>query len=268
MKLGKGAAKAAELDGSRLASADALRREFPTLVFTPDRLAVVKGGPAVRRAYLDRVLGRLLPARAGTAAATTRPRSRSGTPRCDASSSASRPASALAPWTRPPRRAGGRARRGPAGDGRSSSSPPFASGSTQLGLAGGALRLRGRAADAQPTSRRGSRPTSRAGTTGLGPASRRPCDQRRAAASCGASARRASSGSRCSRCCSRRRALLPAEPAAPARRRALRARRAPPRRSSPSCVAGLGQTVITTTHRSALPVEPSQVVEVTPGTAL
>src|SRR5262249_31152588 len=34
------------------------------LVFTPDRLAVVKGGPAVRRAYFDRVLGRLLPSRA------------------------------------------------------------------------------------------------------------------------------------------------------------------------------------------------------------
>ena len=35
-----------------------------------------------------------------------------------------------------------------------------------------------------------------------------------------------------------------------------------------ACVAGLGQTVITATHASALPVEPSQVVEVTPGTAV
>ena len=33
-------------------------------------------------------------------------------------------------------------------------------------------------------------------------------------------------------------------------------------------VSGLGQTVITTTHRSALPAEPSQVVEVTPGFAV
>jgi DNA replication and repair protein RecF len=33
-------------------------------VFTPDRLAVVKGGPAARRAYFDRSLGRLFPARA------------------------------------------------------------------------------------------------------------------------------------------------------------------------------------------------------------
>jgi DNA replication and repair protein RecF len=38
------------------------------LAFTPDRLAVVKGGPIVRRAYLDRVLGRLLPARAAVPA--------------------------------------------------------------------------------------------------------------------------------------------------------------------------------------------------------
>jgi DNA replication and repair protein RecF len=35
-----------------------------TLVFTPDRLGVVKGPPAARRAYFDRILGRLAPARA------------------------------------------------------------------------------------------------------------------------------------------------------------------------------------------------------------
>ncbi len=33
-------------------------------------------------------------------------------------------------------------------------------------------------------------------------------------------------------------------------------------------VAGLGQTVITTTHASQLPSEPSQIVEVTPGSAV
>ena len=32
-------------------------------------------------------------------------------------------------------------------------------------------------------------------------------------------------------------------------------------------VAGMGQTMITATHRSALPVEPAQIVEVEPGTA-
>jgi DNA replication and repair protein RecF len=41
-----------------------LRTTVATLVFTPDRLGVVKGPPAARRAYFDRVLGRLAPARA------------------------------------------------------------------------------------------------------------------------------------------------------------------------------------------------------------
>jgi DNA replication and repair protein RecF len=62
--LSTSAAKRATLNGATLPSADALRRELQTLVFTPDRLAVVKGGPAARRAYFDRLLGRLQPARA------------------------------------------------------------------------------------------------------------------------------------------------------------------------------------------------------------
>lgn len=56
--------KRIRLDGAQLASAEELRRKVHTLVFTPDRLAVVKGGPAARRAYFDRVLARALPARA------------------------------------------------------------------------------------------------------------------------------------------------------------------------------------------------------------
>jgi DNA replication and repair protein RecF len=57
-------AKHADLNGARLKSVEQLRREFTTLVFTPDRLVLVKGAPAVRRAYLDRSLARLLPSRA------------------------------------------------------------------------------------------------------------------------------------------------------------------------------------------------------------
>ena len=57
-------ARRAVFNGERLGSAEQLRHELTTLVFTPDRLAIVKGAPAVRRAYLDRALGRLLPARA------------------------------------------------------------------------------------------------------------------------------------------------------------------------------------------------------------
>ncbi len=56
-------ARRIDLNGERLSSGDRLRQELTTLVFTPDRLAVVKGGPATRRAYLDRAVGRLLPAR-------------------------------------------------------------------------------------------------------------------------------------------------------------------------------------------------------------
>jgi DNA replication and repair protein RecF len=61
-------AKRAKLNGARLRTAEQLRTEIATLVFTPDRLAVVKGGPAVRRAYFDRTLARLSPARATLAA--------------------------------------------------------------------------------------------------------------------------------------------------------------------------------------------------------
>jgi DNA replication and repair protein RecF len=51
-------------NGAALGSAEELRGRIHTLAFTPDRLAVVKGGPATRRAYFDRALSRTLPARA------------------------------------------------------------------------------------------------------------------------------------------------------------------------------------------------------------
>jgi DNA replication and repair protein RecF len=66
LELGTG--KRATVNGARLRAAEQLRSEVATLVFTPDRLVVVKGGPAARRAYFDRVLGRLSPARAGLSA--------------------------------------------------------------------------------------------------------------------------------------------------------------------------------------------------------
>jgi DNA replication and repair protein RecF len=55
--------KRATVNGAALRAAEQLRHEIATLVFTPDRLAVVKGGPAVRRAYFDRTLARMYPAR-------------------------------------------------------------------------------------------------------------------------------------------------------------------------------------------------------------
>jgi len=66
IRLGEG--KRARLNGAQLRAAEQLRSAVSTLVFTPDRLGVVKGAPAARRAYFDRVLGRLLPARANLSA--------------------------------------------------------------------------------------------------------------------------------------------------------------------------------------------------------
>ena len=48
-----GAAKHATLNGAPLRTVEQLRGELATLVFTPDRLGVVKGAPAARRAYFD-----------------------------------------------------------------------------------------------------------------------------------------------------------------------------------------------------------------------
>jgi DNA replication and repair protein RecF len=61
--LSTGEGKRAEVNGARLRAAELLRGETATLVFTPDRLAIVKGGPAARRAYFDRVIARLFPSR-------------------------------------------------------------------------------------------------------------------------------------------------------------------------------------------------------------
>jgi len=52
--------KEALLNGAP-AALDVLRTRLPVLVFLPDRLAVVKGGPSVRRTYFDRMLGRVRP---------------------------------------------------------------------------------------------------------------------------------------------------------------------------------------------------------------
>ena len=93
-----GEARRARLNGAPLRAAEELRAKLPTLVFTPDRLAIVKGGPAVRRAYFDRALGRVLPSRAAApteyAAALAQ---RNGALRRLASGYSSR--EALDPWT-------------------------------------------------------------------------------------------------------------------------------------------------------------------------
>jgi DNA replication and repair protein RecF len=63
VELRRNGGKRIELNGAPVRTMDELRGRIATLVFTPERLVVVKGSPAVRRAYFDRVLTRLLPAR-------------------------------------------------------------------------------------------------------------------------------------------------------------------------------------------------------------
>jgi DNA replication and repair protein RecF len=98
VKLSATAGKQAELNGARLRAAEQLRSEVPTLVFTPDRLVVVKGAPATRRAYFDRVTGRLAPARAGLSAEYGAAVGQRNASLRRAASGLSTPA-AVAPWT-------------------------------------------------------------------------------------------------------------------------------------------------------------------------
>jgi DNA replication and repair protein RecF len=60
--------KRAVVDGAPVRSIERLLGRFPVLVFTPDRLRLVQGPPALRRAYFDRVLARMWPALAPSAA--------------------------------------------------------------------------------------------------------------------------------------------------------------------------------------------------------
>jgi DNA replication and repair protein RecF len=66
-----GAPKRATVDGAAYATLDALAEHAAILVFTPERLAVMKGAPALRRRYLDRAVARSWPRYASVAAAYT-----------------------------------------------------------------------------------------------------------------------------------------------------------------------------------------------------
>jgi len=158
--------KRIRLDGATVASAEELRRKVHTLVFTPDRLAVVKGGPAARRAYFDRVLSRVLPARADLPAAYASALAQRNAALRRVGASLSGP-DALEPWTEQVVELAEAlidARRQVVG----LLAPAFADRSAELGLAGGTV-----AYDGEPPTRRAlherlSRDLER-GTTGLGP---------------------------------------------------------------------------------------------------
>jgi DNA replication and repair protein RecF len=159
-------AKRAKLNGAGLRAAEQLRSELTTLVFTPDRLAVVKGGPVVRRAYFDRALGRIFPARAllpaEYAAAVGQ---RNAALRRVSIGASSR--EALEPWTQRVAALGAQLV-----DGRRETAaaiaPRFAECAAELGLEGATLHYSGEAPTAAALEARLDADLER-GTTGLGP---------------------------------------------------------------------------------------------------
>jgi DNA replication and repair protein RecF len=257
----RGEGKRARLNGAVLRSAEALRAEVTTLVFTPDRLAVVKGGPAARRAYLDRSVGRLFPGRASVpleyAGAVGQ---RNAALRRTAAGLSS--TDAIAPWTQRVAELAGElvpARR----DAIALLSPAFAERAGELGLPSAAV-----AYDAEPPSvaaldARLERDLER-GTTGAGP----HLDDVQVLSDGRDLRLYGSQGEQRLAVLS----LILAEAEAVGERRGV-----PPllllddvlseldagrRRTLGERIGVLGQTIVTATGADALPLEPSQLLEV------
>lgn len=159
-------AKRARLNGAALKAAEELRTRLPTLVFTPDRLSVVKAGPAVRRAYFDRALGRLFPSRASTptdyAAALAQ---RNGALRRVAAGFSTK--EALDPWTTRVAELG-RVLVGARGELVRLLSPAFGAAAAELRLEAAELRYEGDPASAEELDARLDQDLAR-GFTGIGP---------------------------------------------------------------------------------------------------
>jgi DNA replication and repair protein RecF len=154
------------LNGARLRAAEQLRGEVSTLVFTPDRLVVVKGGPAARRAYFDRVLGRLAPARAGLSAEyAAAVGQRNAALRRVAQGPSSR--DALSPWNEQVSRLGAELVAG-RHETVAALQPGFAARAGELGLPQAELRYEGEPPTARELEERVDRDLDR-GTTSLGP---------------------------------------------------------------------------------------------------
>jgi len=155
-----------ELNGERLSSSERLRHELTTLVFTPDRLAVVKGGPATRRAYVDRTVARLLPSRASVAGeyASALGQRNAGLRRVRAGLSSP---SALAPWTEALAALGDalvRARR----EALELLGPAFSESADELGLPSATVSYDGEPVSADELEARAAADLER-GVTGAGP---------------------------------------------------------------------------------------------------
>jgi DNA replication and repair protein RecF len=259
-----GAAKQGKINGAPLRAAEQLRTEVATLVFTPDRLAVVKGGPAVRRAYFDRALGRLAPARAQLptdyAAALAQ---RNASLRRVAGGFSSR--DALTPWTEQVA-ALGRQLVESRGEVLAALAPGFAERGEELGLPAARMTYEGDPPTVDALEARLDRDLER-GSSGLGPHLDDVV---------------LTSGTRDLRSFGSQGeqrltvlALLLAEAELIADRRGF-----PPllllddvlseldpnrRRVLAERVQQAGQTLVTATQASSLPIEPAQLLEVTPG---
>ena len=258
--------KEARVNGASLRAAEQLRRGTATLVFTPDRLAVVKGGPAARRAYFDRALGRLAPSRAQLPAdyAAALAQRSAALRRVVAGVSSHQ---ALEPWTAKVASVGGELvearclvlallRAG------------FSTRAEELGLPGATLAYEGSAPTETELTDSLARDLGR-GTTGAGP---HVHDVRIAAGSRDLRSFGSQGEQRLAVL-----ALLLAE----ARLLAERTKTPPllllddvlseldeeRRRVFAGQLSGVGQAVITATSREALPGEPSQVLRISPGRA-
>ena len=255
-----------EFNGERLSSSDLLRRELTTLVFTPDRLVVVKGGPAARRAYFDRTLGRLFPARAGVPAEYAGAvAQRNAALRRISIGASSR--DAVGPWTERVAELGHSLVAG-----RRETiellARPFAERAAELRLPAAELRYEAEPPTAEALEARLDEDLDR-GTTGLGP----HLDDVHIEAGGRDLRRFGSQGEQrlavLSLLLAEAELLAERGPAPPLlllddvlseldeRRRAALAER----------LAGAGQAFLTATGASALPVEPAQLVEVVPGSA-
>jgi DNA replication and repair protein RecF len=256
--------KRAKLNGAQLRSAEQLRGEVSTLVFTPDRLAVVKGGPAARRAYFDRTLGRLQPGRAPLpveyAAAVGQRNAALRRVQVGVSTR-----EAVAPWTEQVATLGARLveyRQ----DALAVLAPAFADRAGELGLPEAALEYVGEPPTAEALEARLDRDLDR-GVTGLGPhlddvAVRSGERDLRTFGSQGEQRLAVLS-------------LLLAEAEVIAERRGtpplvllddvLSELDAARRRTLAERIGRVGQAVVTATGADALPLEPAQLLEVTPG---
>jgi DNA replication and repair protein RecF len=262
MEVGDG--KKARLNGAPLRAAEQLRAEVATLVFTPDRLAVVKGGPAVRRAYFDRALGRLAPARAALAAEYGAALAqRNAALRRVAGGFSSR--DALAPWTEQVASLGQQLVES-RGEVIAWLAPGFAARAEELGLPAARMSYEGQPPTVEALEARLDRDLDR-GSTGLGP----HLDDIFLVSGTRDLRNFGSQGEQRLTVL----ALLLAEAELIAERRGfspllllddvLSELDPDRRRWLAERVRSSGQTLVTATQASSLPIEPTQLLEVSPG---